>query len=192
VSGHIIGIFPDVPAAAGLPQPYIRREEVPVARRITRWGIQAMTAGMSGSGDAHALAGAASEPGCALRLVLPAAVQATGLARIATREALASWGVTHLETAVLLVSELVTNAVRHAETPAVILTLRLETAAGLLRIEVQDADPRWPQPRTPAGLDESGFGLVLVDALAGKWGVRDTPPGKSVWAELETGSAQLG
>jgi hypothetical protein len=41
-------------------------------------------------------------------------------------------------------------------------------------------------------MDESGFGLVLVDALAGKWGVRDTPPGKSVWAELETGSAQLG
>jgi serine/threonine-protein kinase RsbW len=147
---------------------------------------------MSGSDDAQAQAGAA-EPHRARRLVLPATVQAAGLARRATRKALAAWGVTHLEeTAVLLVSELVTNAVLHAKTPAAILRLRLETAEGFLRIEVQDADPSWPQPRTPAGMDESGFGLMLVDALADKWGVRDTPPGKTVWAELETGSAPTG
>jgi serine/threonine-protein kinase RsbW len=153
-----------------------------------------MTADMSGSGDARARAGTAAEPRRARRLVLPATVQATGLARRATREALAAWGVTHLEeTAVLLVSELVTNGVLHAKTPAAILRLRLETAEGFLRIEVQDADPSWPRRRTPAGLDESGFGLVLVDALADKWGVRDTPPGKTVWTELTTGwSEQLG
>jgi anti-sigma regulatory factor (Ser/Thr protein kinase) len=153
-----------------------------------------MTADMSGSGDARARTGAAAEPHRVRRLVLPAEVQATGLARRVTREAVATWGVTHLdETAVLLVSELVTNAVLHAKTPAAVLRLRLETAEGCLRIEVQDADPSWPHPRTPAGLDESGFGLVLVDALADKWGVRDTPPGKTVWAELETGSSvQMG
>jgi anti-sigma regulatory factor (Ser/Thr protein kinase) len=151
-----------------------------------------MTADMSRSDDAQAQADAAAEPPRARRLVLPATVQATGLARRATREALATWGVMHLEeTAVLLVSELVTNAVLHAKTPAAILRLRLETAEGFLRIEVEDADPSWPHPRTPAGLDGSGFGLVLVDALADKWGVRDTPPGKTVWAELGTGSARL-
>jgi hypothetical protein len=34
-------------------------------------------------------------------------------------------------------------------------------------------------------LDESGFGFVIVDALADKWGVRETPAGKAVWAELD-------
>ena len=55
----------------------------------------------------------------------------------------------------------------------------------LFRLEVQDADPRWPQPRTPAWFDASGFGFVLVDALASKWGVRETATGKAVWAELD-------
>ena len=56
-----------------------------------------------------------------------------------------------------------------------------------LRIEIQDTDRRWPRPRIPDGSDESGFGLVLVDALAAKWGVRETEAGKAVWAELDTG-----
>jgi len=119
-------------------------------------------------------------------VTLPAAGRAAGLARRATREALASWRVPQLEeTAVVLVSELVANAVRHARATTS-MVLRLETAGTWLRIEVQDSDPRWPQPRTPAGLDESGFGFVLVDALASKWGVRETGAGKAVWAELGT------
>jgi hypothetical protein len=44
----------------------------------------------------------------------------------------------------------------------------------------------------PAGLDESGFGFVLVEALAGKWGIRETATGKAVWAELDAGPAGLG
>jgi anti-sigma regulatory factor (Ser/Thr protein kinase) len=124
---------------------------------------------------------------CRVRqITLPAAGQAAGLARQATREALASWLAAPLEeTAVLLVSELVTNAVRHARSTATLLALRLETSGTCLRIEVHDADPRWPQPGTPAGLDESGFGLVLVNALADSWGVRQTATGKAVWAELD-------
>jgi len=118
-------------------------------------------------------------------MTLPTADHAVGLARQATRGALATWRLAHLEeTAVLLVSELVTNAVRHARGTDAI-ALELETGGTWLRIEVQDADPRWPQPRTPAGFDESGFGFVLVDALAGKWGVRETATGKAVWAELD-------
>ena len=66
------------------------------------------------------------------------------------------------------------------------LELRLETSNDRLRIEVHDADPHPPQPRTPAELDESGFGFVLVQALADRWGVRETASGKAVWAELST------
>ena len=118
-------------------------------------------------------------------MTLPTANCAVRLAREATRDALATWRLAYLEeTAVLLVSELVTNSVRHARDSDAI-TLELEGAETWLRIEVQDADPRWPQPRTPAGFDESGFGFVLVDALAGKWGVRETATGKAVWAELD-------
>jgi serine/threonine-protein kinase RsbW len=89
------------------------------------------------------------------------------------------------ETAVLLVSELVTNSVRHACTQGSMLALRLEIAGMSLRMEIHDADPRWPKTSTPAGLDESGYGLVLVDALANKWGVCETATGKAVWAELD-------
>jgi anti-sigma regulatory factor (Ser/Thr protein kinase) len=119
--------------------------------------------------------------------MLAATEQAPGLARQATHEALAAWQVAHLEeTAVLLVSELVTNVIRHARTDGTALVLRLETAGSWLRIEVHDADPRMPLPRTPGELDGSGFGLVLLEALADKWGVREATIGKAVWAELDT------
>jgi anti-sigma regulatory factor (Ser/Thr protein kinase) len=118
--------------------------------------------------------------------MLAATAQAPGRARQATHEALAAWQVAHLEeTAVLLVSELVTNAVRHARTGGTAVVLRLETAGSWLRIEVHDADPRMPQPRTPDPLDESGFGFVLLEALADRWGVREATIGKAVWAELD-------
>lgn len=86
----------------------------------------------------------------------------------------------------MVVSELVTNAVQHAQLGSPAIALRLEVAPATLRIEVKDSDPRWAQPRPPAGLDESGFGLVLVQALAREWGLRHTGAGKAVWAELDT------
>ena len=122
--------------------------------------------------------------GRSVRLTLPAAKAAVRLARRATRDALAGWSLGRLEeTAVLLVSELVTNAVQHARDAGTV-TLELTSEDAWLRIEVQDADPRWPQPRTPADCDESGFGFILVDALASKWGVHHTAAGKAVWAEV--------
>ena len=125
-----------------------------------------------------------------MTLTLPAAGRAAGQARQATRDALAAWRVAHLEdTAVLIVSELVTNAVRHARTGPLVLALRLEGAGAWLRIEVHDADARVPRQRAPDGLDESGFGLLLIEALAGKWGVRQTASGKAVWAELDARQA---
>jgi serine/threonine-protein kinase RsbW len=140
-----------------------------------------------GSSAAHPRPGAA-EAGRARQMTLPSAAQSAGLARAATREVLASWQLAHLEeTAVLLVSELVGNAVRHARTGGHVLSLRIEAADSWLRIEVHDADPRPPRPSTPTGLEESGFGFVLVDALADKWGVRETTTGKAVWVELDAG-----
>lgn len=144
-----------------------------------------MTADRSGSSHAYPPPGTAGASSRAWQITLPAAGQAAWLARQATRDVLAAWQVAYLaEPAVLLVSELVANVVRHARaTPAMVL--RLETTGTRLQIEVRDTDPRWPRPRTPAGLDESGFGFMLVDTLADRWGVRETPGGKAVWAELD-------
>ena len=123
-----------------------------------------MTADQGGPWGAYACPGGVEETRRNLQMTLPAANHAVRLARQATRDALATWRLPLLEeTAVLLVSELVTNAVRHARGTYAI-ALELETAGTWLRIEVQDADPRWPRPCTPAGFDESGFGFVLVDA----------------------------
>ncbi len=81
-------------------------------------------------------------------------------------------------------SELVTNAVRHTQANTPVMALRLEVEGGWLRIGVHDRNLGEPEPRTPADDDESGFGLVLVDALADKWGVRPSATGKAVWAEF--------
>ncbi len=125
-----------------------------------------------------------------LTLALPANGQAARLARQVTRDALSAWHLAHLEeTAVLLVSELVTNVLRHACTGRLGMALFLTPEGASLLIEVHDGDPHEPRPRTPGGLDESGFGFVLIEALAGKWGVRQTATGKAVWVELDARQA---
>lgn len=123
--------------------------------------------------------------GRVIQITLPPAAEAARLARQHTRDALARWNLEALtETATLLVSELVGNVVRHASTGTG-PHLRI-TAGRRLRIAVTDADPRPPQPRQPIGsLEESGFGFVLVDALATRWGVDTTTTGKTVWIELD-------
>ena len=123
-------------------------------------------------------------------MTLPATGRAPGLAREATRDALSTWQVAHLEeTALLLVSELVTNVVRHARARVLAMALWLEPEGASLLIEVHDADPHEPRPRTPGRLEEGGFGFVLIEALAGKWGVRQTETGKAVWVELDAREA---
>jgi serine/threonine-protein kinase RsbW len=131
--------------------------------------------------------GAAQQHGPGVwQVELPAAESAARLARQATRAAVAVWRLGDLtDPAVLLVSELVTNAFQHAAPGASGTVLRLEYSGSWLRIEVHDASPHGPEPRTPDWLDESGFGLMLVDALAAKWGVQQTTQGKAVWAELD-------
>jgi anti-sigma regulatory factor (Ser/Thr protein kinase) len=105
-----------------------------------------------------------------LQLTLPACGQPVRLARQVTRGALTAWGLAHVEeTAVPLVSELVTNAVRHAASTDAI-TLELEVVQTWLRIEAYRCRPGLAMPRTAGEFDEAGFGFALVDSLGGKWG----------------------
>ena len=93
---------------------------------------------------------------------------------------------------VLLVSELVTNAVTHARTPVL---LRAWVTEDLVRVEVHDcALPSRRLERCATLGAGRGCGLRLVDTLATSWGVRDEYPGKCVWFEVRfaAGDAYLG
>jgi PAS domain S-box-containing protein len=83
-----------------------------------------------------------------------------------------------VDTAVLLVSELVTNVVRHASGPCALAITFLD---GMVELAVEDSDPRTPTPRSADPLDEAGRGLLMVEALAAAWGVRRLPGGKATW-----------
>ena len=129
----------------------------------------------------------ADKPRRARQVRLPLTPRAAGLARREVRDALTSWGLERLEdTAVLLASELVGNVVQHARHGGSTLEMRIADTGAWLRIEVVDADPHLPELHLPAELDESGFGLVLVEALASKWGVDQAAVGKTVWIELNS------
>ncbi len=92
------------------------------------------------------------------------------------------------ETLILLVSELVTNAVVHTGCPAVLRLLLREPpggAAGTVRLEVADACDRPPAPRCAEGDDTNGRGLALVEGLADRWGWNAEGVGKRIWCELD-------
>ncbi|MFF3250186.1 SpoIIE family protein phosphatase [Actinacidiphila glaucinigra] len=102
-------------------------------------------------------------------------------ARRLTRRALHRWGLDPmLETTELLVSEVVTNAVRLASRP---ITLRL-LCTDVLRCEVGDDSSLVPRLRRAGPEDETGRGLYVVDRLAAHWGARRLGTGKVVWFEL--------
>ncbi|MER5429579.1 ATP-binding protein [Streptomyces sp. NPDC002588] len=109
-------------------------------------------------------------------------------ARRALRELLRGWGRPgRSETAELLTSELVTNALVHTDDDAV-LTATVSSSG--LRVEVRDSVPRRPRPCAPAADDSTnGRGLVLVQSLADAWGVRVLGAGKVVWFELDAEAA---
>ncbi len=85
----------------------------------------------------------------------------------------------------LLISELVTNAVVHTGCPAVLRMLFGGTA--MVRVEVADASDRPPMPRHAEGEDTNGRGLELVDGLADRWGWQREGAGKSIWCEVDRG-----
>jgi anti-sigma regulatory factor (Ser/Thr protein kinase) len=86
---------------------------------------------------------------------------------------------------VLVVSEVVTNAVQHG---AGVVRLRLLRRRTRVRIEVQDDSPRPPVLLTTAGVTADwGRGLHIVGDLAARWGSRRAGEGKLVWAEVPCG-----
>ena len=87
-----------------------------------------------------------------------------------------------LDSAALVLSELVGNAVRHAEGD--MMRVRLRRDGSVLRIAVEDASPHIPQVREPDWEAESGRGMVIIDALAHRWGCAPTGTGKVVWADV--------
>ncbi|WP_438490445.1 SpoIIE family protein phosphatase [Streptomyces sp. S186] len=102
-------------------------------------------------------------------------------ARELARDQLTDWGLQALvDTTELLVSELVTNALRHGQGE---IRLRLLLDRTLV-CEVWDADLAQPRRRRARDTDEGGRGLQLVGLLSERWGSRRTPRGKTVWFEL--------
>jgi PAS domain S-box-containing protein len=112
---------------------------------------------------------------------LPTDPQSVGRARELAREQLESWGLEGLvDTTELLVSELVTNALRYGEGE---IRLRLLLDRTLV-CEVWDGNLLQPRRRRARDTDEGGRGLQLVGLLSAGWGSRRTPHGKTVWFEL--------
>ena len=124
------------------------------------------------------------------RQLYPSTDHSVGVARHALRETLESWDATDLrDSAELVLSELVTNAIRHASVHAATQVLvRLELRPEQLRIEVSDGDSlNFPRKMGDWGTGLGGRGLLLVEALSARWGAepRRIGVGKTVWAELE-------
>ncbi|MET7689921.1 ATP-binding protein [Streptomyces sp. NPDC005483] len=116
---------------------------------------------------------------------LPSRPESAAAARRLTQViVLRHWGLTPktAEDAVLLVSELVGNAVRH--TGARVFGLRMRRRRGWIRIEVRDPSRGLPCLMPVQEMDLSGRGLFLVDKLSDRWGVDLLPRGKTTWFEM--------
>ncbi|MEU0449030.1 ATP-binding protein [Streptomyces tendae] len=118
--------------------------------------------------------------------VFPAAPDAVRTARSLVRRTLGEWRLDSVgDIAALLVSELVTNALRHATGPIGVRLVRGPAgAAGVLLVEVSDPLPDPPRERVARPDDEDGRGLQLVASAARRWGTRPGEAGKTVWFEL--------
>ncbi|MPY45772.1 ATP-binding protein, partial [Streptomyces phyllanthi] len=111
---------------------------------------------------------------------LPADPALVSEARKTTTRQLSAWGLDELAfTTELVVSELVTNAIRHATGP---IRLRLILERTLI-CEVFDGGATAPHLRHPRTTDEGGRGLFLIAQFTQRWGTRFLPEGKVIWAE---------
>ncbi|WP_432167034.1 SpoIIE family protein phosphatase [Streptomyces sp. bgisy031] len=111
---------------------------------------------------------------------LPLDPAIVGQARTLTTSQLAAWGLEeHSFITELVVSELVTNAIRYARAP---IQLRLIRSTSLI-CEVSDASSTSPHMRQAADTEENGRGLFMIAQMAEHWGTRHTLAGKTIWAE---------
>lgn len=162
---------------------------------------------------------ASLRPALDCRVSLASDVEAASEARARLRAVIGAWGLRMDEdVAVLLASELVTNAVTHGDHgtdgardgdgvkgvngvkdlsgTADVIAMCVRCQDGELRVEVHDRSPVMPLPVPPSADDDSetGRGLMLVDTLAAEWGFYRTPEGKAVYftLPLETGAFEAG
>ncbi len=129
-----------------------------------------------------------------VQLEIGADPEEVGRARRWARSRLAGCGVGSdealAETLLLLVSELVTNAVVHAGTPSVLrMLLPGRQSPGAVRVEVADMSTCPPRQRHAEGDDTHGRGLELVAGLADRWGWQREGLGKRIWCELDRAGA---
>ncbi|WP_051809045.1 ATP-binding protein [Actinoplanes subtropicus] len=116
------------------------------------------------------------------RLDLPLGASAPGTARRVVVAVLDGWGFsdeTWLDCAALIVSEVVTNAVRHG---GGCLAFAIESTGGRVVISASDASSLVPRRRDPD--PAGGRGIALIEAFGARWGVDDQDGGKRVWVEL--------
>jgi anti-sigma regulatory factor (Ser/Thr protein kinase) len=116
-------------------------------------------------------------------LGVPSDPAAPSFVRQWIRDMLHASGVTSevLGDTLLVVNELVMNAVVHAATPIVV---SLEYSRNTCRCSVRDRSSTGPMPRIVERADGSGRGLRLVNAIASAWGVERSATGTTVWAEI--------
>ncbi|MFJ6906443.1 ATP-binding protein [Streptomyces griseoluteus] len=115
--------------------------------------------------------------------------------RLATHQ-LDQWGLPYgtpaSEAVALVVAELAANAVLHGRVAGRDFELRLHHRDGTVRIELSDTHPAHPELPAHDPTAEGGRGLLLIDAVATRWGTSPrSGPGKTVWAECETGEPDL-
>ncbi|MGI5259160.1 ATP-binding protein [Streptomyces angustmyceticus] len=120
------------------------------------------------------------------KVQLSATRRGARLARLLATEQLRSWGVP-FESPAQVIAELAANAATHGCVPGRDFRLAVLADADTLRIEVTDArGDRLPVPQVSGAWESGGRGLVLVEALADRWGTRQGPfPCKTVWAEFD-------
>ncbi len=118
--------------------------------------------------------------------VAQAEPERVAVARQQLRELLHDWpSADQVDSAVLLLSEMLTNVLVHTDTDALLLAEVTDGGDGRrIRVEVTDVGDDLPHLRRPGELASSGRGLVLVELLAHTWGVDPRGEGKCIWFEL--------
>ncbi len=125
------------------------------------------------------------------QVLLRGTVEAGGLARRAIAAGDPTLPPSARDDVLLLVTELVTNAVRHGGgVPDRSIELDIQREDGYVRVRVVDPGTDFARPESPSHGDSSGgWGLFLVDRIAERWGVCPAPSGTCVWFELSVGAS---
>lgn len=106
-------------------------------------------------------------------------------ARVMVRQALNDWDMADLaDDAELMTGELLVNVLLHTEGGAVLTLEVLPEPVRRIRLSVQDRSSVWPRRRSPGETATSGRGLLLLDAVATRWGIEPRGEGKAVWCEI--------